>query len=94
MAKSIMQTEKCCYVTGSTNNLHCHHIFGGANRKYSESYGFKVYLRADYHNMSNYGVHFDHDFDIRLKQECQRKFEKTHTRQEFMNIIGKNYLED
>ncbi len=29
-----------------------------------------------------------------LKQDCQRKFEETHTREEFMAIIGRNYLSD
>ena len=27
MAKSIMQCEKECYVTGSTYDLHRHHVF-------------------------------------------------------------------
>ncbi|WP_418205773.1 hypothetical protein [Anaerotignum faecicola] len=31
---------------------------------------------------------------MRLKQDCQRKFEETHTREEFMAIIGRNYLSD
>ena len=32
--------------------------------------------------------------DLRLKQDCQRRFEETHTRAEFMAIIGRNYLSD
>ena len=92
MAKSILQTEKECYITGSTINLHEHHIYAGGNRKISEKYGFKVWLRADWHNMSDYGVHFNRDLDLHLKQECQRKFEETHSREEFMRLIGKNYL--
>ncbi len=27
-----------------------------------------------------------------LRKKCQAKFEETHTRAEFMAIIGKNYL--
>ena len=27
MAKSIMQDEKVCYITGSTYDLHKHHVF-------------------------------------------------------------------
>lgn len=91
--KSIMQTEKECYITGSTYNLHLHHIYpGNSRRKISDKYGFTVYLRADWHNASNYGVHFNKALDLQLKQECQRKFEETHTREEFIKIIGKNYL--
>lgn len=92
MSKSIMQDDKFCYKTGTTYNLHKHHIYGGANRNHSEHFGFWVYLTADYHNMSDKGVHFDMDFDRELKAACQRKFEETHTRQEFMSIIGKNYI--
>lgn len=93
MAKSIMQTEKRCYVCGTTYDIHEHHIFyGTANRKQSEKHGFKVYLCGRHHNLSNKGVHFDRELDLRIKQDCQRLFEKTHSREEFMSIIGKNYL--
>ena len=93
MAKSIIQTEKECYITGSTDNLHLHHIyFGYGLRKISDKHGFTVWLRADWHNMSDYGVHFNRELDLQLKQECQRKFEETHTRAEFMELIGQNYL--
>lgn len=93
MAKSIMQTEKRCYVCGTTYGLHEHHIFyGTANRKQSEKHGFKVYLCGRHHNLSEEGVHFDHELDLRIKRDCQSVFEKTHSREEFMSIIGKNYL--
>lgn len=93
MAKSILQSAKECYVTGDTNNLHEHHIyFGKGNRRISEKYGFKVWLRADWHNMSDYGVHFNPDLDLHLKRMCQQKFEETHTRAEFMALIGMNFL--
>ena len=94
MAKSIMQTEKRCYVCGTTYNLHDHHIFyGTANRKQSEKHGFKVFLCGRHHNLSNEGVHFNPDLDMRLKREYQAKFEETHSRDEFMKIIGNNYLD-
>lgn len=95
VAKSIMQMERRCYVCGTTYNLHEHHIFfGTANRKKSETYGFKVYLCWYHHNMSDEGVHFNRELDLKLKRDCQSMFEKTHSRDEFMKIIGKNYLED
>ena len=92
MAESILQNEKICYVTGSTINLHKHHIFMGPNRKISEEYGFWVYLREDWHNMSDYGVHFNPELDLHLKQECQRKFEETDTREKFIALIGQSFL--
>lgn len=90
--KSIMQDEKECYITGSTENLHKHHIFFGGNRKNSEKYGCWVWLRADWHNMSSYGVHFDRELDLRLKAECQAKFEAIWGHEKFMHIFGRNYL--
>lgn len=91
--KSILQTEKECFITGRTDNLHLHHIYFGIGlRKISDDNGFTVYLTAELHNMSNKGVHFNRELDLYLKQTCQRKFEETHSREEFMKLIGKNYL--
>jgi len=93
--KSIMQDEKVCYVTGSPMNLHEHHIFGGANRKLSEKYGLKVWLRAEWHNMSDKGVHFNKSFDIQLKKEGQEKAMEHYgwTVEEFIKIFGRNYID-
>lgn len=38
---SIITGEKKCYVCGAETNLHCHHIFMGANRRVSEENGLK-----------------------------------------------------
>ena len=95
MAKSILQDKKECYITGQTNNLHKHHIyFGNPNRQISEDNGFWVYLAGRLHNQSDEGVHGKNgrELDIMLKQHAQRKYEETHTRAEFMKLIGKNYL--
>lgn len=89
-----MQDDKKCYVCGTTNNLNFHHICFGANRKTSDVNGFTVWLCAMHHTQSNEAVHgkYGHDLDLKLKQECQAKYEETHTRQEFRNLIGKSYL--
>lgn len=54
-----------------------------------------MYLIGYYHNQSDDGVHGKngHALDLKLKQECQRKYEETHSREEFMALIGKNYLD-
>ncbi len=46
--------------------------------------------------MSSFGVHGrdGHEIDLRLKRECQREFEKDKSREEFIRLIGKNYLDD
>jgi hypothetical protein len=47
------------------------------------------------HHRGTYGVHgkYGHQLDLQLKQHCQREFEKTHTREEFIKLIGRNYLD-
>jgi hypothetical protein len=90
---SILQSERVCYITGQTNNLHKHHIyFGNPLRRISEENGFWCWLRWDWHNGSDYGVHFNRELDLQLKQMCQEEYEKTHSREEFIRLIGKSYL--
>lgn len=90
--ESLLSAVKECYVTGSRTNLHRHHVYGGSRRSASEKWGCWVWLRADYHNMSNYGVHFDHQLDQRIKRECQEAFEALYGHEKFMQVFGKNYL--
>jgi len=74
-------------------NLHEHHIYGGlANRPISEAEGLKVYLCLHHHEFSEEAVHGNKEIMELLRQEGQRAFERTHTREEFMKLIGKNYL--
>lgn len=90
---SIVQGRKQCYVCGTEQCLHMHHIFYGmANRRLSDRYGLTVWLCGMHHNLSNEGVHFNKDLDLQIKQVGQRAFERNHTREEFMQIFGKNYL--
>ena len=91
--QSIIQKECECLVCRTTYNLHKHHcFFGKANRKQSEKYGLTVFLCARHHNMSNAGVHFNKELDDKIKELAQRKFEETHTREEFRAIFGKSWL--
>lgn len=91
--KSILQNKKECYFCHTTLGLHNHHIYyGSANRKISDKNGFTVWLCARHHNMSNEGVHFEKRKDIYLKEQCQKKYEESHSRADFMRLIGRNYL--
>lgn len=81
MAKSILQTEKECFVCKTTSN-----------RKQSEKYGMKVWLCQRHHTGTN-GVHFNKELDTKLKQFAQGEFEKEiASRQDFKRIFGRNYL--
>jgi hypothetical protein len=90
--KSILQTNKECFLCGTTYNLHEHHIFfGSANRKQSERQGLKCFLCYECHEGTK-GVHHNRELDLELKKVAQQKFEETHTREEFRQIFGKSYL--
>lgn len=89
--KSIIQSEKECYVCKTTQGLHNHHIFGASNRKHSERFGLTVFLCPMHHNMSDYGVHFNKELDTHLKQLAQLKFEETYNKS-FLEVFGRNYL--
>ena len=92
MAKSIICNEKECIRCGALHDLHRHHIWGGARRDISEKHGFWMYLCADHHDMSDAGIHFNKKFDRFAKAVCQKQFEKKHTHEEFMMLIGRNYI--
>lgn len=69
-----------------------HHVYGGALRRVSEENGLWVYLCHGHHNMRTKSVHNDPDMMRELREECQRAYEKEHTRGEFVALIGRNYL--
>lgn len=83
-----------CEMCGKWLPLERHHVFGGSNRKRSEYYGFVVYLCHDHHNEPPDGVHHNAAKMLALHQRFQRVFELTHTRAQFRQEFGKNYLED
>ena len=91
--KSVLQTNKECFVCGTTSDLESHHIFGGtANRKVSERYGLKVWLCHEHHT-GNKGVHNGNvAVDRYLKELAQRKFEETYSREKFIETFGRSYL--
>lgn len=90
--KSVIQSEKRCFICGSPY-VHEHHIFEGtANRKLSEKYGMKCYLCQPHHTGDS-GVHFNKSIDNELKKYAQRVFEeKIGTREDFRKIFGKSWI--
>ena len=90
--KSIIQVQKECYVCKTTYNLHEHHIFEGTGRrKQSEIYGMKIWLCGRHHNLSNEGVHFNKELDLKIKRMAQNKFEETYKDLDFIKIFGRSY---
>ena len=82
-----------CLICGTYQNIHKHEIFyGTANRKLSIKYGLVVPLCARHHNMSNQGVHFNKNLDIKLRIQGQKAFEFHYPDLDFIKIFGRNYL--
>lgn len=91
--KSIIQQSNGCFFCGSTGLLEEHHIFfGNPRRKISEKNGFKVNLCPYCHRIDGVSPHKNRNNDLMLKRLCQREFEKTHSREEFIKLVGRNYL--
>ena len=97
--RSMIQPEKdFCYICSEVyqkyyiDNLEEHHIFFGPNRTNSERHGMKVYLCQNHHRTGDMAVHNNRITDLWLKERAQRKFEETHTREQFTEIFGKNWL--
>ena len=72
--------------------VHEHHIYDGPNRRHSEAEGLKVYLCPEHHVIGREAVHNNSKNMRLLQQDAQRAYEKTHSREEFMELIGRNYL--
>ena len=76
--------------------VHEHHIFEGSRRKASEAAGLKVYLCPAHHEFGQVSVHGpgrqQYIVDM-LHQAAQAKYEETHTRKDWLQLMGKNYLE-
>lgn len=91
----MIEENRCCYICkNSTSCVEKHHVyFGTANRKISKDNGFEVDLCFKHHRGTS-GVHGKNGLEIntRLKRKWQVDYEKTHTREEFMRLIGRNYL--
>lgn len=91
---SIIQSTKECYKCHTRSNIHIHEVWFGRNRKNSIEDGLVVYLCGRHHNLSNDGVHFNHEFDIELKKIAEQKWLDTYgkTKEEFIKKYGKNLL--
>lgn len=81
-----------CIFTGNAP-VERHHIFGGANRKRSEKYGFVVPLRPDLHPNGVFAGKDAKEVDLKLKTMAQEYYEAHYgTRNDFRKEFGKSYL--
>lgn len=101
--KSIMKQDPCtCYLCERLSEdyreyrmLEEHHAFpGNPGRRISEENGFKVMLCHEHHRTGKEAVHGKDGYKnlLIIQQDVQREYEKTHTRQQWMELLGRNYL--
>ena len=96
--KSIVQEDcGCCFLCGRNGNgdpLEMHHIYpGNPNRKHSDEDGLFVYICGNRcHRNGKLSAHKSAVTDKYLKSVGQAAYERTHSREEFMERYGRNYL--
>ena len=91
--KSIIQTDGMyCYRCHRAIGTETHHIFGAANRKFSDADGLTVRLCRECHDF----IHFAKDgksYMDALRELGQAKWEAAYgDREAFMKRYGRNYL--
>ena len=89
---SILNNLDHCYFCGKPRECIHEVFFGTANRKISIENGFCVGLCHGHHNMNTNSVHHNRIMDLKLKQLYQKEYEKNHTREDFIKLIGQSYL--
>lgn len=82
--KDIVKEGICEFCGKYSKRLDPHEIFGGSNRKRSIKNKFVKLLCRECHS--------NEKIINQLRIDTQKEYEKTHTRQEFIDLIGKNYI--
>ena len=82
--KNRIKEGKCDYCHREKKHLDPHEVYGGSNRKRS--------IRNNFVKMLCRECHSSEEIINQLRMDTQKEFEKTHTREEFIKIIGKSYI--
>ena len=81
-----------CFLCGRKTCLERHHVFAGvANRRISHRMGFWVTLCHECH-VGVDGAQYNSETGNYLKQQCQMAYEELYSHEEWMKLMGKNYL--
>lgn len=82
--KDIIKSGKCEYCSKYSERLDPHEVYGGSNRKRSIKYKFVKLICPECHK--------DEEVIKQLRIDTQKEYERTHTREKFIEVIGKSYL--
>ena len=77
-----------CAECGLKNGIELNEVFEGAKRSVSMKHGFVVPLCKKCHER----FHNDRSFALKYKRLYQAKYEESHSRADFINLIHHNYL--
>lgn len=83
--KGLMKTGYCECCGRWSSRLDPHEVYGGSNRKRSIQNGLVKRICRQCHS--------NEELIMDLRKEVQKEYEKTHTREEFIKLIGKSYLD-
>lgn len=82
--KNIVKFGRCENCGKICAELDPHEVYGGSNRKRSIKYKFIKLLCRECHSNEN--------IINQLRIDTQKEYEKTHTREDFIKLIGKSYI--
>ena len=77
-----------CYVCKKRKKDDMHEIYAGAKKQISMKNGFCIPICRKCHNE----IQNEEEKIIIYKRKCQQEYEKTHTREEFIERYKKSYL--
>lgn len=78
--------SRCFKCKRKFDRLDLHEVYGGSNRKRSILNGFVVPLCRECHS--------NEEIIKELRIILQKEYEKEHSREDFIKIIGKNYIKE
>lgn len=79
-----MKSGICEYCGQYSKRLDPHEVYGGSNRKRSIKHKFVKLICPKCHS--------NEVIINQLRIDTQKEFEKEHTREEFIKLIGKSYI--
>ena len=82
--KNLVKKGKCDYCKKYCDKLDAHEVYGGSNRTRSIKNGFVALICRECHQ--------NPEIIQELKKQYQAKYEYTHSREEFIDLIGKSFL--
>ena len=78
--------NKCFYCGKQNEKLDLHEVYGGSNRKRSMQNGLVIPLCRNCHSNEKIISY--------LRIQLQKEYEKNHSREQFIQLIGKNYIKE